>query len=543
MSLPNEILRRRTFAIVSHPDAGKTTLTEKLLLYGGAVQMAGSVTSRKKERATVSDWLEIEQKRGISVSSTILHFDYNGFRINLLDTPGHNDFSEDTYRVLTAVDSVIMVIDGGKGIEQQTLKLFEVCRKRKIPIITFINKMDRPSRDTLSLLDEIEKVLHITPYPVNIPLGSGNEFKGVWDRRTKTAHLFERTTGGAFRAPVKTCGLEDQLVRDIVSESTYRTVCDELEMIDHVGESFHVGNIANGTMTPVFFGSAVNNFGLELLLNGFLEFSPPPQPRQSKNITVEPESDFFSGFVFKIQANLNPKHRDRMSFIRIVSGKFTRDMPVIHTRTGKKLRLSNSNNVFGRERTSVDEAWPGDVIGFVGGEFLNIGDTLCEKPDIAYREVPRFAPECFVYLHNPEPSNYKRFQKGLEQLVQEGLVHIFTKKNALDKNALLGAVGPLQFDLVQFRLESEYGAASRIEATAWKIIHWLDTKSVEPTQLSIPHKSALVQDDDGRSAILFEGDWQVRHFREKNPSVVLIDNLYNKEPDESVQIVDTTYAS
>ncbi|MBN1604824.1 MAG: peptide chain release factor 3 [Chitinispirillaceae bacterium] len=535
MSLHNEITRRRTFAIVSHPDAGKTTLTEKLLLYGGAVQMAGSVTSRKKERATVSDWLEIERKRGISVSSTILHFDYNGFRINLLDTPGHNDFSEDTYRVLTAVDSVIMVIDGGKGIEQQTLKLFEVCGKRKIPIITFINKMDRPSRDTLSLLDEIEKVLHIIPYPVNIPLGNGNEFKGIWDRRTKIAHLFERTPGGAFRAPVKTCGLVDQLVQDILSESTYRTVCDELEMIEHVGESLDIENIANGTMTPVFFGSAVNNFGVELLLDGFLEFSPPPQPRQSTDVTVEPESDFFSGFVFKIQANLDPKHRDRMSFIRIVSGKFTRDMPVFHTRTGKKLRLSNSNSLFGCERISVDEAWPGDVIGFVGGEFLNIGDTLCEKPGIVYREVPRFAPECFAYLHNPEPSNYKRFQKGLEQLVQEGLVHIFTKKNSPDKNVLLGAVGPLQFDLVQFRLESEYGAVSRIETTEWKIIHWLDTKPIEATQLSLPHKSTLVQDCNGRSAILFERDWQVRHFCENNPSIVLFDNFYNdKVPDVSV---------
>jgi peptide chain release factor 3 len=523
LNFPNEIVRRRTFAIVSHPDAGKTTLTEKLLLYGGALQMAGSVRSRKKEQATVSDWLEIERKRGISVSSTILYFDYNGFRINLLDTPGHNDFSEDTYRVLTAVDSVIMVIDGGKGIEQQTRKLFEVCGKRKIPIITFINKMDRPSRNTLSLLDEIEQVLKISPCPINIPLGSGNEFKGVWDRRTKTAHLFERIPGGAFRAPVNTCSLDDPLIRSALSENTFHTVCDELEMIEHVGEKLSFEDIAHGKMTPVFFGSAVNNFGVELLLNGFLEFSPPPQSRQSTVETINPESDFFSGFVFKIQANLDPKHRDRMAFVRIVSGRFTREMPVIHTRTGKKLRLTNSNNVFGRERVSVDEAWPGDVIGVIGGDLLNIGDTLSENPGVFYQEVPRFPPECFAYLHNPVPSNYKRFQKGLEQLVQEGLVHLFTQKNTTPKNVILGAVGPLQFDLVQFRLESEYGALSRIETAPWKFIRWLDPNSSETTPVNLSLKSVLVQDSSGRSAVLFEGDWHVRYFRENNPSVVLID--------------------
>jgi peptide chain release factor 3 len=385
--------------------------------------------------------------------------------------------------------------------------------------------MDRPSRDTLSLLDEIERVLHIIPYPVNVPLGNGNEFKGVWDRRTKMAHLFERTQGGAFRAPVKTCGLDDQLIRDTLSATTFQTVHDELEMIEHVGEVLDIGKIEQGKMTPVFFGSAVNNFGVELLLDGFLEFSPPPQPRQSTTETISPEADYFSGFVFKIQANLDPKHRDRMAFIRVVSGKFTRDMSVFHTRTGKKLRLSNSNSVFGRERISVDEGWPGDVIGFVGGEFLTIGDTLSENPDIVYREVPRFAPECFAYLHNPVPSEYKRFQKGLEQLVQEGLVHQFVKKNAPDKTVLMGAVGPLQFDLVQFRLESEYGAASRIETTAWKIIHWLDTNAIERGSLNLPHKTTLVQDRNDRSAILFEADWQVRHFRENNPSVVLVDNV------------------
>jgi peptide chain release factor 3 len=336
MTFQQEINRRRTFAIVSHPDAGKTTLTEKLLLYGGAVQMAGSVSARKKERATVSDWLEIERKRGISVSSTVLYFDYNGFRINLLDTPGHNDFSEDTYRVLMAVDSVIMVIDGGKGIERQTKKLFEVCRKRNIPVFTFINKMDRPALDTLAVLDEIEQVLKISTYPMNIPLGNGSEFKGVWDRRTNLAHLFERTAGGSYCAPVSTHGLDDPLIRQVLSENTFRAVHDDLQLLENAGATPQVADIAQGRTTPVFFGSAVNNFGVQLLLDGFIEYCPPPQPRLAQHTAVRPEHEFFSGFVFKIQANMDPRHRDRMAFVRIVSGKFTRDLPVIHVRRSRE---------------------------------------------------------------------------------------------------------------------------------------------------------------------------------------------------------------
>lgn len=520
MDFQSETSRRRTFAIVSHPDAGKTTLTEKFLLYGGAVQAAGSVTARKKERATVSDWLEIERKRGISVSSTVLYFDYNGYRINLLDTPGHNDFSEDTYRVLMAVDSVIMVIDGGKGIEQQTKKLFEVCRRRSIPVFTFVNKMDRPALDTLAILDEIESVLSIHAYPINWPLGCGTDFKGVWDRRSKQAHLFERTVGGAYRAPVSTCGLDDPQLKGVLSEQTYATVAEELDMLEHAGVQLSDGDIIHGKTTPVFFGSAVNNFGIQLLLDGFIEFSPMPQPRSIDGRVITPDYSSFSGFVFKIQANMDPKHRDRMAFMRIVSGKFTRDMQVMHTRTGKKVRLSNSSNVFGRDRVCVDEAYPGDVIGVTGGDYLSIGDTLSEDESVTYNEIPRFPPECFVNIVNPTPSNYKKFQSGVDQLVQEGLVHLFTISNAARKTLVMGAVGPLQFDLVKFRLEAEYGAASRTEQAPWTIVRWL-TGTYEAEKLDLPLHTSLAQDQYGRDVVLFEAEWHVKFFNENNPDVNL----------------------
>ncbi|MBN1128367.1 MAG: peptide chain release factor 3, partial [Chitinispirillaceae bacterium] len=507
----------------SHPDAGKTTLTEKLLLYGGAVHLAGSVTARKKERSTVSDWLEIERKRGISVSSTVLHFEYDGYHINLLDTPGHNDFSEDTYRVLMAVDSVIMVIDGGKGIELQTKKLFEVCRKRSIPVFTFVNKMDRPALDTLSILDEIERVLHIAAYPMNWPLGSGVEFRGVWDRRTRLAHLFERTAGGAFRAPVSTCGLDDPLIRERLSETVFSTTCEEVAMVEHAGVPFDPADVAKGATTPVFFGSAVNNFGVQLLLDGFLGFSPPPQPRITGGREVRPDSPFFSGFIFKIQANMDPRHRDRMAFVRIVSGKFSRDMQVTHVRTGKKVRLSNSSNVFGRDRVSIDEAYPGDVIGIVGGDFYAIGDTLSEDPNIAYSEIPRFPPECFAYIYNPTPSNYKRFQNGVDQLVQEGLVHLFEVSRAGQKTLVLAAVGPLQFDLVHYRLESEYSVVSKIEKAPWTLARWIVSGFSAEEDLRLPFDTALAKDREGREVLLFQGEWHLNYFSENNKHLTLAD--------------------
>src|SRR5712671_3539886 len=387
-----EIQRRRTFAIISHPDAGKTTLTEKFLLYGGAVQLAGSVTARKNQRATTSDWMELERQRGISVSSTVLQFDYHGFCVNLLDTPGHKDFSEDTYRVLTAVDAAVMVIDAGKGIETQTRKLFEVCRQRKIPIFTFMNKLDRPARDPLALLDELERVLGIAAYPVNWPLGDGQDFRGVFDRQARLVHFFERVPGGEYRAPVSVHGLSDAVVQERMAPEAYVRMVEELAMLEGAGAAFNHPAVLAGQLTPVFFGSAVNNFGVQLLLDAFLELAPSPRPHVVSGKVIAPEAPGFSGFIFKIQANMDPRHRDRLAFVRVCSGKFERDMAVTHTRTGRKLRLSSSHKLFGRERETIDEAFPGDVVGLVGHSEFRIGDTLAEDPSLVFREIPRFTP-------------------------------------------------------------------------------------------------------------------------------------------------------
>ncbi|MDQ3815939.1 MAG: peptide chain release factor 3, partial [Armatimonadota bacterium] len=476
MNIFDEIKRRRTFAIISHPDAGKTTLTEKLLMYGGAVQLAGSVAARKNQRATASDWMELEKQRGISVSSTVLQFDYAGYRVNLLDTPGHRDFSEDTYRVLTAVDAAVMVIDAGKGIEAQTRKLFEVCRRRGVPIFTFMNKLDRPALEPLTLLDELESVLGIKAYPVNWPLGAGERFKGVFDRLQKEVHLFERTVHGAYRAPVAIHDLSDPFVRERVDDATYAQVSEELEILEMAGAAFDEAEVRAGETTPVFFGSASNNFGVQLMLDSFLAMSLPPAPRASRHGLVQPAAPTFSGFIFKIQANLDPRHRDRIAFTRIVSGKFERDMIVHHSRTGKKVRLSNAQKLFGRERDTVDEAYAGDVIGIVGKEDFGIGDTLTQDPAILYEEIPRFPPETFAFLHNSNTAKYKRFRDGLQQLLQEGVVQSFEMENSLHKVPLLAAVGPLQFEVVQYRLESEYGAEARFEATPYITARWCRAK-------------------------------------------------------------------
>ncbi|HNQ88929.1 MAG TPA: peptide chain release factor 3 [Verrucomicrobiota bacterium] len=519
MNLETETNRRRTFAIISHPDAGKTTLTEKFLLYGGAVQLAGSVTARKSQRATTSDWMELEKKRGISVSSTVLQFDYRGYCVNLLDTPGHKDFSEDTYRVLTAVDAAVMVIDAGKGIESQTRKLFEVCRQRGIPIFTFMNKLDRPARDPLALVDELEAVLGLHAYPVNWPLGDGEGFRGVLDRRARQVHCFERVPGGAFRAPVSVHGLDDPLVRDMMAPDAYRRVVDELAMLDGAGAAFDHARILAGDLTPVFFGSAVNNFGVQLLLDAFLDLAPAPQPRSVNGRAVHPAHDAFSGFIFKIQANMDPNHRDRLAFVRICSGRFERDMSVIHTRTGRRVRLASSHKLFGRERETVDEAFAGDVVGLVGHSDFRIGDTLALDPALAFAEIPRFAPESFAWLHSASTAQFKRFREGLDQLLQEGVVQSFLLHQATQRVPLLGAVGPLQFDVVQFRLQTEYGAASRLEAAPWKLLRWVAHGQVRETLL--PSGARLATDAAGHTVILFTEEWSCNFFTERNPDILL----------------------
>ncbi len=543
MSIAEEISKRRTFAIISHPDAGKTTLTEKLLLYGGAVQLAGSVTARKNQRATTSDWMELEKKRGISISSTVLQFDYNGYRLNLLDTPGHKDFSEDTYRVLTAVDSVVMVIDSAKGIEPQTRKLFEVCRQRGVPIFTFMNKCDRPMKDPLALLDELERVLGIGAFPVNWPIGNGFEFQGVFDRQTQQMHLFERVVGGQFRAPVEVGGLHDDIIRGRLDEATFHKTAEELEMLEHAGHEWDDAAVLAEKTTPVFFGSASNNFGVQLLLDGFLKHAPGPKGRncavaaevtrrietESSNGSqgtppphvggyISPEHPAFSGFIFKIQANMDPKHRDRIAFVRVCSGKFERNMTVHHSRSEKKVRLSSSHKLFGNERETVDEAWPGDVIGLVGHDSFGIGDTLTTDPKILYQEIPRFTPEAFSYLHNPNTAKYKQFRQGLDQLMQEGVIQALYLRNSPTKTPLLAAVGPLQFEVVQFRLENEYGAAARLEAAPWTVVRWLptDLKEDDLDALSLPSGARLAYDLGKNPVVLFTNDWTANYFGETN---------------------------
>jgi peptide chain release factor 3 len=525
VDIKTEIAKRRTFAIISHPDAGKTTLTEKLLLYGGAVHLAGSVTARKNQRASTSDWMELERKRGISISSTVLQFDYDGYRINLLDTPGHKDFSEDTYRVLTAVDAVVMVIDAGKGIETQTRKLFEVCRKRQVPIFTFMNKCDRPTLEPLALLDELERVLGIGAFPVNWPIGNGADFKGVYDRHDRHVHLFERVVGGAYRAPVSVHNLDDQVLRERLDEATHRKVTEELAMLEHAGEMFDAAAVLAGKTTPVFFGSAANNFGVKLMLDGFLKHSTAPKAHHVAARVIEPEDAVFSGFIFKIQANMDPKHRDRIAFLRICSGRFERDMTVTHSRTGKKVRLSSSHKLFANERETVDEAFPGDIIGLVGHSDFGIGDTLSTDAGIVYREIPRFTPESFSFLHNPNPAKYKQFRQGLDQLLQEGVIQILHLKDSATKTPLLAAVGPLQFEVAQYRLESEYGAVSRLEAAPWTVVRWLppDLRSEELDSIQLPTGASLAFDSDQKPVVLFANDWSANYFRQTNPKILLSD--------------------
>jgi peptide chain release factor 3 len=554
MSTAQEIARRRTFAIISHPDAGKTTLTEKFLLYGNAIHLAGSVTARKNQRATASDWMELEKQRGISISSTVLQFDYQGYAVNLLDTPGHKDFSEDTYRVLTAVDAALMVIDAAKGVETQTRKLFEVCRRRGVPIFTFMNKCDRPTRNALELLDELETVLGLQSSPVIWPLGNGPGFRGVFDRRTREVHLFERVPGGKFQAPVSVANLDDPLVREKLDDYTFNEVKEQLAMLDGAGHPFDLKAIQAGQQTPVYFGSAVNNFGIQLLLDGFLKDSVPPQPRhravpgKSQGSSIKSQdplrkaepldtSDLaldtsavvpvdhprFSGFVFKIQANMDPKHRDRIAFVRICSGKFERDMTVLHPRSGKTIRLSSSQKLFGQERETVDEAWPGDVVGFVGHDALGIGDTLTEDKSIAYDEIPRFPPEVFSYISNPNAGDAKRYRAGLEQLLQEGVVQAFTARNAPPGATLLAAVGPLQFEVVQWRLQAEYGAESRLSPTPWTVLRWLEPHPLlkDTSRLIVASGVSFGADKFDNPVALFPNEWTMRYFLEKNPELKL----------------------
>jgi peptide chain release factor 3 len=521
--LSREIARRRTFAIISHPDAGKTTLTEKLLLYGGAIEEAGSVRARKQQRHTTSDWMAIEQSRGISITSTVLQFEYEGAVLNLLDTPGHQDFSEDTYRTLAATDSAVMVLDGAKGIEPQTRKLFEVCRMRHIPILCFINKLDQPARDPFELISEIERELKVAAVPMNWPIGDGPTFQGVYDLRKQQVLRFERTHHGASIAPVTVSGIDDPTLADTIGPHAHRELSEAAELLEGAGHDFDQRAFEYGRVIPVFFGSAVNNFGVEPFLRSVIELAPPPSPRHAKqngeDIELDPQSEIFTGFVFKIQANMDKRHRDRLAFMRITSGVFEKDMLVHHARLDREVRMTRPHRLFARERETIDRAFPGDVIGFVNPGLFQIGDAVSSGDPIDFDRIPRFAPEHFATLRAKQVTRQKQFQKGLEQLEEEGAMQVFVLHDGLRSEPVLAVVGELQFDVLQSRLESEYGVETTITQLPYKIARWIDRDPSDVARMSLPSKSRVTVDRNGHAVVLFTSDWELEYAQKENPGV------------------------
>jgi peptide chain release factor 3 len=522
-TLAAEVGRRRTFAIISHPDAGKTTLTEKLLLYGGAVNLAGSVAARKAQRHAASDWMAIERERGISISSTVLTFPYRDRQINLLDTPGHQDFCEDTYRTLTAVDSAVMVLDAARGIEPQTLKLFDVCRMRGVPIFTFINKLDRPGRHPLDLLDEIERALGLRTCPLTWPIGDGVDFRGLYDLRSRTVHLFERTEHGAHRAPVRVSTLEDPLLDAAVGTTLAARLREEVELVELAGASFDLERVLAGELTPVSFGSALTNFGVELFLDAFVEYAPPPAPRGTNLALVEPDAATFSGFVFKIQANMDPRHRDRVAFLRVCSGTFRRDMEVWHPRLRRRVRLAPPLRLFGQEREVVDEAKAGDVIGIINPGLFAIGDTVGEREIGTFPPLPRFQPEHFAALQATQTDKYKQFLKALSQIEEEGAIQLFYPVASGRREPILAAVGTLQFDVVRSRLEAEYGVQSRLEPLPYSLARWVDGVPTEIVELGNGRGRMRTEDRTGRPVILFTTAWDLRYAQENSTDIRFLD--------------------
>lgn len=512
---------RRNFAIISHPDAGKTTLTEKLLLYGGAIHEAGAVKARRAQRHATSDWMAMEQQRGISITSTVLQFDYRGYNINLLDTPGHQDFSEDTYRTLAAADNAVMLEDAAKGLEPQTRKLFEVCQMRGIPIFTFFNKLDRPGRDTFELMDEIEQELGLATYAVNWPIGMGDRFKGVFDRRKRQIHLFERKAHGSREAQDTVLELGDPRIEQLLDVDLYHQFKEELEMLEGVGSEFDLEKIHQGKLTPIFFGSAMTNFGVELFLESFLDYALKPSPRHSDRGDIEPTDPDFSGFVFKLQANMDPRHRDRIAFIRVCSGKFEKDMVVKHARTGKMVRLSHPQKLFGQGRESLDAAYPGDVIGLNNPGAFAIGDTIYNGSKLEYEGIPSFSPELFAYLRNPNPSKFKQFQKGVTELREEGAVQIMYSVDEAKREPILAAVGQLQFEVVQFRLKTEYNVDTLLDPLPFSVARWVAGGWEALEKVGRLFNTATVKDSWGRPVLLFRNDWNCAQVEGEHPSLQL----------------------
>ena len=506
-----EIEKRRTFAIISHPDAGKTTLTEKFLLYGGAINLAGSVKGKATARHAVSDWMEIEKERGISVTSSVLQFNYDNYCINILDTPGHQDFSEDTYRTLMAADSAVMVIDGSKGVEAQTRKLFKVCVMRHIPIFTFINKMDRDAMDTFELLDDIEKELGIATCPINWPIGSGKEFKGVYDRESQKIHVFSDTEKGTKEGEDLVLSMDE--ADGVLLEGQKEKLMDEIDLLDGASAEFDQEMVDKGELSPVFFGSALTNFGVEIFLKHFLKMTTSPLPRKADVGMVDPMEDSFSGFIFKIQANMNKAHRDRIAFMRICSGKFEAGMEVLHVQDGKKIRLSQPQQMMAQDRKIVDEAYAGDIIGLFDPGIFSIGDTVCmPNHKVQYEGIPTFAPEHFARVRQIDTMKRKQFVKGIEQIAQEGAIQIFQEYNTGMEEIIVGVVGVLQFDVLKYRLENEYNVEIRLENLPYEHIRWIENEQIDMDK---------IKDLKGNPLLLWVNSWSIGMTLDRNEGLVL----------------------
>lgn len=528
-SLKEEISRRRTFAIISHPDAGKTTLTEKFLLYGGAIQLAGSVKGKKTARHAVSDWMEIEKQRGISVTSSVMQFEYQGYCINILDTPGHQDFSEDTYRTLMAADSAVMVIDAAKGIEPQTRKLFKVCAMRDIPIFTFINKLDREARNPFDLLEELEKEFGIGTYPVNWPIGCGVDFKGVFDRDRREILAFNEFHNGQNKLATIECDITDTARLDeLLGPYQRQALVDDIELLDGASYEFDLEKVRHGKLSPVFFGSALTNFGVETFLENFLQMTTPPLPRKTTDGVVDPFDEGFSAFVFKIQANMNKNHRDRIAFMRICSGKFQKDTEYLHVQEGKRIKLAQPQQMMAENREIIEEAYAGDIIGVFDPGIFSIGDTVCDpKMKVQFEGIPTFAPEHFAAIEQVDTLKRKQFVKGITQIAQEGAIQIFTEPGGGMERVIVGVVGVLQFEVLEYRLKNEYGVAIRRSDLPYGYIRWIASRDADPKTMTLTSDTKWVQDLKGNNLLLFASEWNIQWALERNEGLRLTE--FNRE--------------
>ena len=520
--LSAETRRRRTFAIISHPDAGKTTLTEKLLLYGGAIRQAGSVKARKAARHATSDWMEIEKQRGISVTSSAMQFDFDGYRINILDTPGHQDFSEDTYRTLVAADSAVMLIDCAKGVEEQTVKLFRVCRMRSIPIFTFVNKLDRAGKDPFALMEELENVLGIRSCPVNWPIGlHGDDFRGVYHRDTREVEMYRGGNHGQTQVEVETISIDDPALPGRIGQTYYDKLMEDIELLDVAGDPFDLDMILSGQLTPMFFGSAFNNFGVEPFLKRFLSYTKSPTPRVSDQGPIDPESDRFTGFIFKIQANMNPAHRDRLAFMRVCSGVFEKGMTVWHSSSGERIKLAQPQQFMAQEHETVELAYPGDIIGLFDPGIFRLGDTLCTGSPVRYSGIPLFAPEFFSRVSPVDSMKRKQFLKGITQLSQEGAIQTFKRPNIGREEMIAGVVGVLQMDVLEYRLKSEYGVDITRETLPYRFVRWVAQTPKPIDRLRLTSTTVPAIDRAGRDVLLFENEWSIRLAMENNEGLAL----------------------